>query len=46
VRRNELLFYNGGMTSAAHGEQDIDDTVAAFDDLVAELLGRDTLAHR
>ena len=38
VRGIELLSYNGGMTSAAHEDQDIDETVAAFDDLVGELL--------
>jgi glutamate-1-semialdehyde aminotransferase len=34
------------MTSAAHEEQDIDETVAAFDDLVGELLARNALARR
>jgi glutamate-1-semialdehyde 2,1-aminomutase len=46
VRGIELLSYNGGMTSAAHEEQDIDETVAAFDDLVGELLTRNVLARR
>jgi glutamate-1-semialdehyde 2,1-aminomutase len=46
VRGIELLSYNGGMTSAAHEEEDIDGTVAAFDDLVGELLARNALARR
>jgi glutamate-1-semialdehyde aminotransferase len=46
VRGIDLLSYNGGMTSAAHEEQDIDETVAAFDDLVGELLTRNALARR
>jgi glutamate-1-semialdehyde 2,1-aminomutase len=46
VRGIDLLSYNGGMTSAAHEEQDIDETVAAFDDLVGELLTRSALARR
>jgi glutamate-1-semialdehyde aminotransferase len=46
VRGIELMSYNGGMTSAAHEEQDIDETVAAFDDLVGELLAREALARR
>jgi glutamate-1-semialdehyde aminotransferase len=46
VRGIELLSYNGGMTSAAHEEQDIDETVGAFDDLVGTLLARDALARR
>ena len=46
VRGIDLLSYNGGMTSAAHEEQDIDETVAAFDDLVGELLARNALARR
>jgi glutamate-1-semialdehyde 2,1-aminomutase len=40
VRGVELLSGLGGMTSAAHDERDVADTVAAFDDLVAELAGR------
>ena len=43
VRGVELLSYNGGMTSAAHEEADIDQTVEAFDDLIGELCGRDAL---
>ena len=46
VRGIDLLSYNGGMTSAAHEEQDIDETVGAFDDLVGELLARNALARR
>jgi glutamate-1-semialdehyde 2,1-aminomutase len=46
VRGVDLLSYNGGMTSAAHEEQDIDETVGAFDDLVGELLTRNALARR
>jgi hypothetical protein len=46
VRGIELLSYNGGMTSAAHEESDIDETVAAFDELVGELLTRNALARR
>jgi hypothetical protein len=46
VRGVELLSYNGGMTSAAHEEPDIDETVAAFDDLIAELLARNAVARR
>jgi glutamate-1-semialdehyde 2,1-aminomutase len=46
VRGIELMSYNGGMTSAAHEEQDIDETVAAFDDLCGELLARSALARR
>ncbi len=38
ARGMELMSYNGGMTSAAHVEGDIDETVAAFDDLVQELV--------
>jgi hypothetical protein len=45
VRGIELLSYNGGMTSAAHEESDIDETVAAFDDVVRELLARSSLAR-
>jgi glutamate-1-semialdehyde 2,1-aminomutase len=43
VRGVELLSYNGGMTSAAHEEQDIDETVGAFDDLCGALLARNAL---
>jgi glutamate-1-semialdehyde 2,1-aminomutase len=38
ARGMELMSYNGGMTSAAHVEGDIDETVAAFDELVQELV--------
>ena len=38
VRGIELLSYNGGLTSAAHTEADIDTTIAAFDDLIGELV--------
>ena len=37
-RGMELMSYNGGMTSAAHAEGDIDETVAAFDGVVGDLL--------
>jgi glutamate-1-semialdehyde 2,1-aminomutase len=43
VRGVELLSYNGGMTSAAHEEADIDRTVDAFDDLVGDLVARDAV---
>ena len=43
LRGVELLSYNGGMTSAAHEEADVDATVEAFDDLIGELLARDAL---
>jgi glutamate-1-semialdehyde 2,1-aminomutase len=46
VRGIELLSYNGGMTSAAHEESDIDETVDVFDDLVGELVKRGALARR
>ena len=46
VRGVELLSYNGGMTSAAHEEQDIDETVEAFDDIIGELLAQNSLARR
>ena len=39
VRGVELMSYTGGVTSAAHSEADVDETVAAFDDLVGELAG-------
>ena len=38
ARGMELMSYNGGMTSAAHVEGDIDETVQAFDEIVEELL--------
>jgi glutamate-1-semialdehyde 2,1-aminomutase len=37
VRGVELMSYTGGVTSAAHSQSDVDETVAAFDDLIAEL---------
>ena len=45
VRGIELLSYNGGMTSAAHEEADIHETVAAFEDLAGTLLAEDALAR-
>jgi len=39
ARGVELLSYNGGLTSAAHDEADVAETIAAFDDLVGELAG-------
>ena len=33
-----LMSYNGGMTSAAHAEGGIDETVAAFEAIVADLV--------
>jgi glutamate-1-semialdehyde 2,1-aminomutase len=39
VRGVELMSYTGGVTSAAHSEADVDETVAAFDDLVGALAG-------
>jgi glutamate-1-semialdehyde 2,1-aminomutase len=46
VRGVELLSYNGGMTSAAHEEADIDQTIDAFDDLIRELVGEGRLRRR
>jgi len=43
LRGVELLSYNGGMTSAVHTEQDIDNTIDAFDDLVRELVAQGAL---
>ena len=40
----ELMSYNGGLTSAAHVDQDIDDTVEALDDLMQELTERGQVA--
>ena len=37
-RGMELMSYNGGMTSAAHTEGDVDETVAAFDEVMGELV--------
>jgi glutamate-1-semialdehyde aminotransferase len=45
VRGVELLSYNGGMTSAAHEEADVDATVDAFDDLIGGLAARHLLRH-
>ncbi len=39
VRGMELMSYTGGVTSAAHTEADVAETVAAFDDLAGELAG-------
>jgi glutamate-1-semialdehyde 2,1-aminomutase len=39
ARGVELMSYTGGVTSAAHTEADVAETVAAFDDLVGELAG-------
>ena len=46
MRGVELLSYNGGMTSAAHEEQDIDETIGAFDDIIGDLAGQNALARR
>jgi glutamate-1-semialdehyde 2,1-aminomutase len=43
VRGVEMLSYNGGMTSAAHEEGDIDATVEAFDDLIGALAAQGRL---
>ena len=43
VRGVELLSYNGGMTSAAHDEADIAQTIEAFDELIAELVSSSAL---
>jgi glutamate-1-semialdehyde 2,1-aminomutase len=43
ARGAELTSYNGGMTSAAHRESDVDETIGMFDDLVAELVRADAL---
>jgi glutamate-1-semialdehyde 2,1-aminomutase len=40
ARGMELMSSTGGVTSSAHTEGDVAETVAAFDDLVAELAGR------
>ena len=40
-RGAELTSYNGGMTSAAHTEEDVDQTVEMFDDLIGEMVQRD-----
>ncbi|HEV8310006.1 MAG TPA: aspartate aminotransferase family protein [Methylomirabilota bacterium] len=39
VRGVDLMSYTGGVTSAAHSEADVAETVAAFDDLMGELAG-------
>ena len=39
VRGVELMSYTGGVTSAAHEATDVAETVAAVDDLMAELAG-------
>ena len=44
-RGMELMSYNGGMTSAAHAEGDIDETVAAFDGVVGDLLDEGRVAE-
>ena len=44
TRGMELMSYNGGMTSAAHTEGDIDETVAAFDGIVEDLVDRRSVA--
>jgi glutamate-1-semialdehyde 2,1-aminomutase len=36
----ELMSYTGGLTSAAHSDDDADETIAAFDDLMGELAGK------
>jgi glutamate-1-semialdehyde 2,1-aminomutase len=46
VRGVELLSYNGGMTSAAHEEPDIDETIGVFDDLIGDLVAQNALARR
>ena len=38
ARGMALMSYNGGMTSAAHAEGGIDETVAAFEAIVADLV--------
>jgi glutamate-1-semialdehyde 2,1-aminomutase len=45
VRGVDLMSYNGGMCSAAHSTADIDETIAAFDDLMAELLAAGLVAR-
>jgi glutamate-1-semialdehyde 2,1-aminomutase len=39
VRGIELMSYTGGVTSAAHTDEDVAETIDAFDDLVRELAG-------
>jgi glutamate-1-semialdehyde 2,1-aminomutase len=43
LRGAELMSYNGGMTTAAHTVEDIDQTIDMFDDVVAELVQQGTL---
>ena len=45
IRGVELLSYTGGVTSAAHNENDIDITVDAFAQVFDRLLENDLLAH-
>jgi glutamate-1-semialdehyde 2,1-aminomutase len=45
ARGVDLMSYNGGMLSAAHTEADVDETIAAFDDLTGELLASGVLAR-
>jgi glutamate-1-semialdehyde 2,1-aminomutase len=45
VRGLELMSYTGGVTSAAHDQSCVDETVEAFDDLVAELAGEVLARH-
>ena len=44
-RGMELMSYNGGMTSAAHAEGDVDETVAAFEGVVGDLLAEGRVAE-
>ena len=44
ARGMELMSYNGGMTCAAHTEEDIDETIAAFSNLTRELVERGQVA--
>ncbi len=44
ARGVELMSYNGGMTSAAHTEAMVDETVVIFDDLVAAMVATGLVA--
>ena len=44
TRGVELMSYNGGMTSAAHTEADVDATIGAFADIADDLVERGLVA--
>jgi glutamate-1-semialdehyde 2,1-aminomutase len=43
VRGVDLMSYTGGVTSWAHSDDDANETIAAFDDTVQELVGAELL---